>query len=103
MQAKYSAQLVHKLGLAFPVLNDPGSSYLAKLGVMFTVPEALIKIYQGFGIDLERFNGDPRWQLPLPGRIIVDRQGVVQNAEFSTDHTERPEPQETLALLDQLS
>ena len=103
MQAKYSTRLAHKLGLEFPVLSDPGSSYLTTLGAMFPVPATLVQIYQGFGIDLERFNGDPRWQLPLPGRIIVDRLGVVRNVEFFTDHTERPEPLETLVLLDQLS
>ena len=99
MQTKYAPQLVKKLGLEFPLLSDPGSRVLERLGVLFPLPEEMITIYKGFGIDLERFNGDANWRLPLPGRIIVDRDGTVRNVEFSTDHTERPEPADSVAFL----
>lgn len=99
MLAKYAPQLVNKLNLQFPVLSDPGSQFLEKLGVMFTLPDEMIEIYKNFSIDLERFNGEDRWRLPLPGRIIIDRLGVVRNVELSTDHTDRPEPAEAVAFL----
>ncbi len=99
MLAKYAPQLVNKLNLQFPVLSDPGSKVLKQLGVLYTLPDEMIEIYKSFSIDLERFNGEDSWQLPLPGRIIIDRQGVVRNVELSTDHTERPEPAEAVAFL----
>ena len=99
MLTKYAPQLVNKLGLEFPVLSDPGSKVLAQLGVLFPLPEAMIEVYKGFGIDLERFNGEDSWQLPLPGRIIIDRHGVVQNVELSTDHVDRPEPLASVEFL----
>ena len=102
MLTKYAPQLVNKLGLEFPLLSDPGSRLLERLGVLFDLPEEMIEVYRGFGIDLERFNGDPAWRLPLPGRIIVDQEGTVRNVEFSTDHTERPEPAESVEILKRL-
>lgn len=99
MLVKYAPQLVNKLNLKFPLLSDPGHSYLQQLGVVHTLPADLIGVYQGFGIDLVRFNGDDSGQLPLPGAITVDREGIVQNVSLSTDHTQRPEPAETLQLL----
>ena len=99
MLVKYSPQLVNKLNLGFPILSDPGQLFLEQLRVVFSLPAELIEIYKGFGIDLERFNGDKRWRLPLPGQIIVDRDMVVRNVELHTDHTRRPEPSETLKLL----
>ena len=102
MLTKYAPQLVNKLNLEFPLLSDPGSKVLEQLGVVHTLPDELIEVYKGFGIDLERFNGEPDWRLPLPGRIIVDKSGAVKNVELTTDHTERPEPSETIELLKDL-
>jgi len=99
MLPKYAGPLVSKLGLTYPLLSDPGSSYLDQLRVMFDLPAELIDIYRDFGIDLERFNGDNRWRLPLVGRIVVARHGLVKNAAFFADHTERIEPETSIALL----
>jgi len=102
MLNKYAPQLVNKLGLSYPVLSDPGSKVMAEWNILFTLPAPMIEVYKGFGIDLERFNGEDSWQLPLPGRIIIDQNGVVKNIELSTDHTERPEPVETIEVLKSL-
>lgn len=99
MLSRYAPQLVNKLGLKFPVLSDPGNQFMEQLGVVHSLPQELIEVYQGFGIDLVRFNGDTNWRLPLPGRIIVDTGGVVRDVSLSTDHTLRPEPAESLKLL----
>ena len=75
---------------------------MEQLGIVHSLPDELIEVYRGFGIDLERFNGDVEWRLPLPGRIIVAPDGTIRNIEVTTDHTERPEPAETLELLKNL-
>lgn len=102
MLTKYAPPLIKKLGLGFPLLSDPGSKVLGKLGVVHHLPTTLIDVYKGFGIDLERFNGEAEWRLPLPGRIIIDTGGIIRNVSLTTDHTDRPEPAETVALLKQL-
>ena len=99
MLVKYAPQLVNKLNLKFPLLSDPGSKVMDQLGVLHKLPDELREVYKGFGIDLERFNGDDSWKLPLPGRIIVKPDGVVADVFLTTDHTERPEPTETVAIL----
>jgi peroxiredoxin len=102
MLVKYVPQLIHKLNLKFPILSDPGQLFLEQLRVVFSLSNDLSEIYKGFGIDLERFNGEKTWRLPLPGQIIVDRYGVVSNVELYTDHTQRPEPTKVLKLLKEL-
>jgi peroxiredoxin len=102
MLTRYAPQMVKKLGLQFPVLSDPDSRVMEQLGVLFTLPDEMIEIYKGFGIDLERFNGESSWRLPLPGRIIIGKDGVVRHIELTTDHHDRPEPAEALALLKNL-
>jgi len=102
MLRKYAPQLVKKLGLTFPVLSDQGSKVLETFGILFTLPPAMVEVYKGVGIDLERFNGESSWQLPLPGRMIVGQDGLIKNIELSTDHNERPEPADTVNLLQTL-
>lgn len=99
MLPKYAGPLVKKLDLTYPLLSDPGCSYLEQLGVVFELPPELIEIYRGFDIDLERFNGTERWRLPLVGRLLIDSAGVVRDARFFADHTERVEPLDSLELL----
>jgi peroxiredoxin len=102
MLNKYAPQLVNKLGLTFPVLSDPDSKTMGQLGLLFKLPDEMIEIYQGFGIDLPRFNGEDSWQLPLPGRIIIDQSGTVKDVNLSTDHTDRPEPSDIIDVLAKL-
>jgi len=59
-------------------------------------------VYSKFGVDLSRFNGDDSWALPMPGRFVVDRQGVIRSADVNPDYTIRPEPAETVASLRKL-
>ena len=96
---KYSKQIVKKLNLTFPVLSDSGNQVAAQFGLVFTLPTDLQQVYNGFGIDLERFNGNSNWTLPMPGRFIVDQQGMVISSEVNPNYTHRPEPADILQVL----
>lgn len=98
-QSKYSRQLVAKHGLGFAMLHDPGNATASAFGLVWTMPEDMRKVYLEFGIDVPRFNGDESWQLPMPGRYVVDREGVIRAAEVHPDYTTRPEPELTLEAL----
>ncbi len=102
MRQKFSGNLVRNLGLEFPLLLDPGNLLARQFNMVFKVPKPLKEIYQSFGIELERFNGNDEWELPLPGRFVIAPNGKVINAELHPDHTQRPEPEETLAILQQI-
>lgn len=74
----------------------------ARFGLRFTLPDYLQRIYRTFPLDLETVNGDASWTLPMPGRFVIDRQGIIRSAEFDPDYTTRPEPAETLDVLRRL-
>lgn len=103
MLGKYAPQLVKKLGLDFPLLSDPGNRYAEQLGAVMNLPAELVEVYSSFGIDLQRFNGDDSWRLPLPGRILVDAGGTVRDVDLYTDHHRRPDPEEGLEKLRSLA
>ncbi len=91
----------HKL--AFPILTDPDNKIGEAYGLAFRLPDDLVEVYKANGIDLAKFDGDDSWRLSMPARIVIGRDGVVVSAEADPDYTHRPEPEETLAVLSQLS
>jgi peroxiredoxin len=101
-RAEFSRQLTKKLDLAFPILVDRDNALAIKFGLVFTLPEDLRDVYRSFGIDLERFNGNASWTLPIPARYLIDQQGLIQDAAVHVDYTTRPEPADTIAALRRL-
>lgn len=98
--AKASAE---KNRLKFPVLSDEGLGVAASFGLVFDVPDQIIEIYRGFGIDLDAHNGTGGWRLPIPARYVIDTSGVIRKADVDPDYTSRPEPSDTVAFLSTLS
>ena len=81
-------------------MNDHGLAIAKSFGIAFTLPADLKDVYlNAFKNDLEKRNGEPSWQLPMPARFVIDRGGVVRYAQADPDYTTRPEPEETVAVL----
>ena len=99
---EHNLSMVENHSLDFDILSDPGNAYAASLGLRFDIPDDVREIYQGFGIDLPACNGEDSWTLPMPGRIVVDKSGIVRATDVDPDYTARPEPEATLAELAKL-
>jgi len=95
----FSKDMRQKLKLGFDILSDRRNQVASQFGLTFSLPEDLKGVYQKFGIDLARFNGDDSWTLPMPARFIVDQQSRIRAAAADPDYTVRPEPDNTVALL----
>ncbi|MGI9327380.1 MAG: hypothetical protein ACR2PZ_19335 [Pseudomonadales bacterium] len=96
--ARSKVQL-EKKPLEIDLLTDFENNYANKLGIRFQLPDYLVELYQGFGLDLPDFHGEASWTLPMPARIAVGADGVVIDVEVSADYTHRPEPEETFKAL----
>ena len=94
--AEASHSLIEKQRITFDLLSDPGNDYAAKLGLRFKLPDDLKAVYLSFGNDLALRNGEGSWTLPMPGRFVIDRGGIVRAADVDPDYQFRPEPQKTV-------
>jgi peroxiredoxin len=56
-----------------------------------------------FGNKLDEFHGEDAFRLPMPARYVMDSQGVIRSANVNADYTVRPEPSETIRVLEQLT
>ena len=88
--------------LPFELLRDFGNQVAEAYGLAFTLPDDLREIYLKFGIDLARGNGDGTWRLPVPARLVIDRQGIIRAVDADPDYTRRSEPARTVEILEGL-
>ena len=100
---EFARQLSKKLNLTIPILCDKDNAIANKFGLVFTLPDQLREVYLSFGIDLERYNGNSSWSLPMPACFIIGQSGIILDAEANADYTSRPEPEQTLARLIKLT
>jgi peroxiredoxin len=98
--AKFAKPMKKKLDLTFELFWDEKNSLATKLGLVFTLPNDLQALYTKFGADLERYNGDDSWTLPMPARFIIDQNRIIRHRQTDPDYTIRPEPNEIVTLLE---
>ncbi|SKA23407.1 Peroxiredoxin [Trichlorobacter thiogenes] len=88
-----------KKKLGFDILTDNGNELAAKFGLVFGVPPELKEIYKEFGVDLEKTQGNPDWNLPVPATYVISRSGKIIYAFTDVDYTHRADPQDILNAL----
>lgn len=100
---EHSRKMMEDKGLSAVMLSDPGNETAARYGLQYQLPEDLKKVYRQFDINLDKYNGDDSWTLPLPARLIIDTEGTIRHADISADYTIRPDPQETIEELKKIT
>jgi|SRR5271154_374105 len=86
----------------FDILSDVHLKVAEQFGLVFTLADFLQPIYKQLGATLDVFNGEAAYRLPMPARYVLDRGGIIVSADVSPDYTVRPEPEETLRVLEHL-
>ncbi len=91
----------HKL--RFPLLSDSGNEVARQFGLTYRVPDEQRSVYQRAFVNLPFVNGDDSWELPIPAVYVIDRDGSVLYASANEDYTERPEPEDIVRVLANVS
>ncbi|MFZ1132989.1 MAG: peroxiredoxin-like family protein [Terriglobales bacterium] len=86
--------------LAFPLLVDARNQLARQFGLVYRVPEEQQGLYRSTFINLPHVNGDPSWELPIPASFVIDRDGAILFAAADEDYSERPEPLQILAAVE---
>lgn len=87
----------HKL--RFPLLADAGNRVARQFGLTYRVPALQEAVYRRAFVNLPFANGDESWELPIPATYILDSDGTALYASANEDYTERPEPSDIVAAL----
>ena len=86
----------------FDVLCDVDNQVARRYGLVFRLPKSLVNVYSELGLDLPAFDGNHRWELPMPATYVVGPDGLIHDGFVHADYTRRMEPAAILAALDRL-
>jgi peroxiredoxin len=98
-QPDQALSLIEKHALEFTVLSDAGNHVARQYGLVFTLPEDLVGLYQNMNIDLPSQNSTQGWELPLAATFVLAQDSKVRLAYLNADYTTRLEPNQILAAL----
>jgi len=82
--------------LEFEILTDLNNDVARKFGIVFTLNNELIKIYNG---RLETFNGVDTNELPIPATYVIGQGYIIKYAFVDPNHRHRAEPTHILSIL----
>ena len=85
--------------ISFAIYSDSENKIAKKFGIAFKIGDELNKVYKGFGIDLEKSQGNQNQELPLPGTYIINKEGIITYAFIDVDYKKRLDPEVLLTKL----
>ncbi|MCP4294849.1 MAG: AhpC/TSA family protein [Proteobacteria bacterium] len=97
-----SLSTIEKNELEYEVLTDSNADYARSLGLVFTLSNDVLKLYDSFGIDVAKHNGDGQFDIPFAATFVVDMEGKITFSFVDEDYTKRAEPGEVLYTLESL-
>ncbi len=92
--------MAEKHAIPIDILSDATSKVIKMYRLWFAVPADVKALYQEkFGLNLEKYNGAGRWELPVPATYVLDKDGIVRAGQADPDYTVRMEPAEIVAAI----
>lgn len=85
--------------LSFDILTDANNEVARELGLVYELPEDLVSLYNGFGINLEQNQGRPSKELPIAATYVINQDSTVGYDFIEEDYKLRAEPSEIVAAL----
>jgi hypothetical protein len=86
-----------KYGVELP--EELEAVYALSLGLIFSVGAEVRRLYEDLGIELERYQGNDSYFLPIAAKFIVGRDGLVKARQVNVEFRRRMEPAAIVAAL----
>ena len=88
---------IDKSKSTFSVIYDKDRSIMKNWKVAYSMSEEMKTKYRGYGLDLEKQQGD--WMLPVPATYVVGKNGKIEFVHFDENYQNRAEVSEILKVL----
>jgi peroxiredoxin len=100
--AAFTADYATRNQLPFPILSDVDLGYALSLDLIFWVGPEVHRLYEELGVELERYQGNQGWFLPMGAKFIVGPDGLIKARQVNIEFRERMEPAAVLGVLREL-
>ncbi|MFT5422373.1 MAG: peroxiredoxin [Phycisphaerales bacterium] len=93
---------IEKTETTFTVLSDSDQQAAQLFNVIFALDAKTRNAYKGYGIDLQAWNANAQWKLPVPGVFLIDTEGVVRWQSIDENYKVRVDPETVLEAVAEL-
>ena len=93
----FISEIGHQNG--FPILSDMDNGYTLSLGLAIWLGDDVRRLYLENGLELEHYQGNDEWFLPIPATFVVGEDGRVIDRHVDPDFRNRMEISDILAAL----
>ena len=90
---------IDKTHASFSIVQDKGYAIMKAYQVNYVVDADMYAKLKGYGVDLEKNNGNTDHVLPVPATYVIDKSGKIIYAHVDKDYTKRPPVSAILAVL----
>jgi len=81
------------------VLSDIDNGYALSVGIVMWLGDEVTALYRKFGLDIERFQGNAMWFVPIPATFVLDRNGIIVGRKVDPDFRSRMDMEAILNTL----
>jgi peroxiredoxin len=85
---------------AFTILSDIDNGYALELGLAIWLGDEVRTLYLENGLELQKYNGNDTWFLPIPATFVVGQDGMIIDRFVDPDFRNRMEIAKIFAALD---
>jgi len=90
---------IDKTHASFAIIQDKGYKIMQAYQVNYVVDAAMLSKLKGYGVDLEKNNGNTDHVLPVPATYVINKSGKIIYAHVDKDYTKRPPVSDLLSVL----
>ena len=98
-----SMSIQEKHNLEYLVLSDESNVVAKQFNLVYQLPEYLIALYKEIGLNVDEYNGDETWTLPVSATYIIQTDGTIAFEYTKSDYKDRIEPSNVLEKLKQIN
>lgn len=91
------SKAVEKTKATFSIIYDKDRSIMKQWKVAYEMSPDLQTKYKGYGLDLQKQQGD--WMLPVPATYVIGKNGKVEFVHFDENYQKRAEIKDILMKL----
>jgi peroxiredoxin len=95
----HSLSMQEKNELSFFVLSDTNNKTAENYNLKYKLPDFQQAAQKRLGIELNQYNGDDAFELPVTATYIIDKNGTVRAGVSEINHRTRMEPSEALTIV----
>ena len=96
---QYIRDVRERAGGKIIALSDMDNGYALELALVVWVGAEVMDVYKSIGWDLNKFQGNDMWFVPVPATFVVDNTGFIIARHIDPDFRKRMEINDVLAAL----